>query len=314
MRRITILLILSLLIVLTLVEIVPYVFTGIKEGNITISEGASLAEISILLKDNGLILDPYGFMMIVRMRKDEVNLKGGDHKLENIKNVFTLIEELKKDTTPEKVVVTIPEGFTIKDIDKRLYESGLIEKEGTFLEFAKEEEGFLYPDTYYFYKGISMQEIVDIMRKRFEEMTPEDLAEKASRISLKSEEVIILASIVEKEVKLDKDRPLAASVFLNRLKIDMPLQADSTIVYILPEHKVWLDRSDYLIDSPYNTYLYKGLPPAPISNPSIKSILAVLDAPVTPYYYFMTKPDGEAVFSETLAEHERNLEKYYGGD
>ena len=301
-----------LLAVFLLVEIFPGYLTGKRSGSFTVQEDTTVKEIATSLTKDKFIIDPVGFSFFVRLTGDDNLIKSGKHSFSDVATVFGIIAEIKKGVIGEQVVVTIPEGFSVKDIDERLFEKGLIAKKEEFLNFAKGYEGFLFPDTYFFYKGITVQEIVKMMNDRFQSVLPQDFAMKAGGKGFEDVQVITLASVIEKEVKFDKDRSLAASVFINRLKIDMPLQADSTIVYILPEHKVWLDESDYKIDSPYNTYLNKGLPPSPICNPSIKSITAVLDAPDSPYYYFITKPDGEAVFEKTLDEHNRDLARYYG--
>ena len=301
-----------LVVVFLVIEISPSFLTGRRSGSFKVQDNATVKEIANALAKDGFIIDPFGFSLFVRLSSDEKSIKSGEHSFDNVYTIFGLISEMKKSVIGEQIVVTIPEGFTVNDIDQRLFESGLISKKGEFFDFAKGYEGFLFPDTYFFYKGITVDEIVKMMKSRFQNILPQDFAVKARAKGFTESQVITLASIVEKEVKFDKDRPLAASVFINRLKIDMPLQADSTILYIIPEHKEWLTADDYKVDSPYNTYLYKGLPPGPICNPSIKSIDAVIDAPESPYYYFITKPDGEAIFEKTLEEHDRDLAKYYG--
>jgi UPF0755 protein len=304
---------LVILFVLVVVEIFPGMITKKKGGDIIIDESLSAKEIALFLKSENFIIDPYGFQIIASLSSKDTKLKSGRYKLQNINNVFNLIASLEKGGLPEEISVTIPEGFTVKEIAKRLSENKIISDEQGFIEYALPFEGFLFPDTYRFVKGEVFDSIVLKMRNRFQEILGDALESLPDNYGFSLEEVIILASIVEKEAKLDKDRPLVASVFLNRLSINMPLQADSTINYILHEHKEWLSKEDYEIDSPYNTYRYPGLPEGPISNPGRASVLAVLNAPESPYYYFMTKPDGEAIFAKTLTEHERNLAEYYGG-
>lgn len=304
---------LIILFALVAVEIFPGMITKKKGGDIIINESLNAKEIALFLKSENFIIDPYGFQIIASLSSKDTKLKSGRYKLQNINNVFNLIASLEKGGLPEEISATIPEGFTVKEIAKRLSENRIISDEHGFIEYALPFEGFLFPDTYRFVKGEAFDSIVLKMRNRFQEILGDALENLPDNYGLSLEEVVILASIVEKEAKLDKDRPLVASVFLNRLSINMPLQADSTINYILPEHKEWLSKEDYEIDSPYNTYRYPGLPKGPISNPGRASVLAVLNAPESPYYYFMTKPDGEAIFAKTLIEHERNLAEYYGG-
>ncbi len=305
-------LVLIILCVLAIIEIFPMQITKKYEGELKIQDDLSANEIANILKEEKFIIDPKGFLVILSFYRDDSFFKSGTHKLTGIENVFSLIEQLQKPGLPEEISVTFPEGFTVKDIANRLKENSIIADDNAFLEFAKNYEGYLFPDTYKFVKGESFESIVSKMRGRFKEITGNDFEILCENKGFSEREVVILASIVEKEAKLDKDRALVASVFINRLRIDMPLQADSTINYILPQHKEWLSKEDYEIDSPYNTYKYSGFPPSPICNPGKASLFAVIEAPQTEYYYFMTKPDGEAVFAKTLAEHERNLAKYYG--
>jgi UPF0755 protein len=301
-----------ILVVIISVEFFPHLFIRPASFNIEIDDGATTKSIAFALKQKGFIIDPYGFSFFVYITGGEGKLKSGVYKLENISNTFGLINELKKGGLPKEITVTIPEGYAVTDISKKLFEAHVINDEGSFVKEAHKFEGYLFPDTYRFFIGSSNSQVIDKMKARFYEVLPADFAARAKSKGLSESNAIVLASIIEREVYLDKDRPLAVSVFLNRLKIGMPLQADSTIFYILPSPKESLSADDFKIDSPYNTYKYAGLPPAPISNPGLKSIEAITNAPETPYYYFITKPDGEAIFEKTLEEHNRDIAKYYG--
>ena len=294
-------------------EIYPSLVTGIHNAAFTIEKNATALSIAKTLKENHLIIDPIGFVLIVRIDKSEKELKSGEYNVRGINSVFDIINLLKKGTFPEQVKVTIPEGFTVRDIAQRLYETGVISDEDALVKKALPSEGYLFPDTYFFVKDENTDKIIQTMKRRFNEVLPKDFSKRVKEKALTEREAVILASIVEKEAKLDKDRPFVASVFLNRLKVGMPLQSDATINYVLKDKKPWLSEKDLALDSPYNTYKYKGLPPGPICNPGLQSLLSVVNAPKTDYYYFLTKPDGEAVFAKTLEEHNRNIEKYYGG-
>lgn len=289
-------------------------FFVFKEPKVVeIENGESLQSIANKLTINRIILEPYSFIFFARVLSYDSKLKSGIYELQNTPTIYGLLVMLSKGGKPKEISITIPEGFTSKDIAERLYSKHIISDMDKFYNYIKKDEGYLFPDTYNFYEGMPYDEIVKKFKDRFYEVVPKNYGELAKAKGLTEYQALILASIVEKEAKLDEDRPIVASVFLNRLKIDMPLQADSTILYALSTHKEWLSKEDYNIDSPYNTYKYKGLPPTPICNPGIKSIMAVVEAPQTPYYYFMTTPDGKAIFSKTLSEHEANLRKYYGG-
>jgi UPF0755 protein len=295
------------------IEFFPTVITGVNSVGFSVPKNSSVGEIAEILRSKKVIIDPFGFTLIVRALKSDRNLKSGNYRISRVKNVFEIISVLEEGVPQKQVKVTIPEGFTVYDIARRLKENGIIANENDFIEKAKQFEGYLFPDTYFFYKGESPEKIIDAMKSRFYEVLPGNYEEMAKKKGLTLKEAVILASIVEKEAKFDKDRPLVASVFLNRLKIGMPLQSDATVNYALKSNKLWLSQKDLDVDSPYNTYKYVGLPPGPICNPGLKSLLAVVNAPKTDYYYFLTKPDGEAVFERTLEEHNRNIRKYYGG-
>ncbi len=295
------------------IEFFPTVITGVNSVGFSVPKNSSVGEIAEILRSKKVIIDPFGFTLIVRALKSDRNLKSGNYRISRVKNVFEIISVLEEGVPQKQVKVTIPEGFTVYDIARRLKENGIIANENDFIEKAKQFEGYLFPDTYFFYKGESPEKIIGAMKSRFYEVLPGNYEEMAKKKGLTLKEAVILASIVEKEAKFDKDRPLVASVFLNRLKIGMPLQSDATVNYALKSNKLWLSQKDLDVDSPYNTYKYVGLPPGPICNPGLKSLLAVVNAPKTDYYYFLTKPDGEAVFERTLEEHNRNIRKYYGG-
>ena len=286
--------------------------TGHFSASFNVSEGSSVKDIGKILKEHHLIIDSIGFPFIVRLLHYDKDLKSGQYQVSNVHSLFQLLEILNKGVAPEQIKVTIPEGFTVEDIAKVLYRKGVIKNSKDFVLKAQEYEGFLFPDTYFFLKGESIESIIEKMKSQFYKVLPENYEKIAKEKGLTLYQAVILASIVEKEAKFDEDRPLVASVFLNRLKIGMPLQSDATINYALENKKLWLTDKDLKIESPYNTYAHTGLPPTPICNPGLKSLLAVVDAPKTNYYYFLTTKSGKAVFERTLEEHNRDIRKYYG--
>ena len=164
-------------------------------------------------------------------------------------------------------------------------------------------EGFLFPDTYQFSRKQSSKEILGIMTKEFNDKLTEEMRERANQMGLSIRELVILASLVEKEAQVDEDRPIIAQVFMNRLKEHMPLQSCATIQYILGFPKPELSLQDTKIESPYNTYQNMGLPPGPIANPGVESIKAVLYSTPTDYLYFVADKNGKHHFSKTYEEH-----------
>ena len=182
----------------------------------------------------------------------------------------------------------------------------------------KAEEGYLFPDTYLIPKEATADAVISILKNNFDVKFNDDLKNKAAKLGLTPEEVILIASLVEKEGYTDSDRPKVASVILKRLNIGMKLDIDATLQYALgyqPQEKTWwkknLTAADKAINSPYNTYTNAGLPPTPISNPGLSSIVAVINAdPDTPYLFYLHGADGKLRLAKTLEEHQRNIEKY----
>lgn len=228
--------------------------------------------------------------------------------------------------TMETVTVTIPEGFENKDVIARLQEFGFAQDVDAFNDILQNHpfdypflegidrsyklEGYLFPDTYEFYKDASDLDIITKMLDNFAiKYTPEYQA-RAEELGLTTNEVITLASIVEREARKREEFDMVASVFWNRINIDMPLQACSTVQYILGERKWVLSIEETQIDSPYNTYQIPGLPPSPIAQPSQVAIESVLYPPETPYLFFVVANlgDGTHLFAETYDEHLANIE------
>lgn len=288
------------------------------EQIVTINQGMSGKEIGKMLKESGLILNSHLFNLMLHMTKTGSKLQAGEYLLNPAMSIFEVIEKLK-----DGIVVTypviIPEGYNLKQIADLLAEKNLVD-ENRFLMLAhnaelvygddlplelpiKSLEGYLFPDTYQFAKGQSEEAIIGHMVARFiDHVLPQiDFDSFGGKYSL--HEVVTLASIVEKEVIMDWERPIVAAVYLNRLDINMRLQADPTVRYVMTENRSRVLYSDLEIDSPYNTYRYDGLPPGPIASPGIKSILAVLNPADVDYLYFVSKRNGTHQFSRTFSEH-----------
>lgn len=222
----------------------------------------------------------------------------------------------------ETVKVTIPEGYTVDEIIDLLVSSGVgtrenyvdvIEHYDYEYRFVREIpenenrkyrlEGYLFPDTYEFFTDESEISVINKLLVNFEQKFESVYYDRADELGMTVDDLIILASILEKEAKYAEDLTLMSSVFHNRLKAGMMLGSDATVMYLLPEHKSALTTEDLAIDSPYNTRLYRGLPPGAISNPGIDAINAAFYPTATSYYYFLTKTNGETVYSSTEAEH-----------
>lgn len=286
---------------------------------VNIPQGSSTREIGNILEKAGLIKSSDFFVLYTRYLQREKDLQAGEYNISTKLSLSSILEVI----AGGQVVyhkVTIPEGYTVKQIAGLLSEKGLVDKERFFkavnsedfsLPFLDEDplcskklEGFLFPSTYMVRAGMTETEIVQMMVDRFTEVFSPELKERACKMGLSEKEVITLASLVEKEAKLDQERPLIAGVFLNRLRKGMRLESCATVLYALGEAKEELTYEDLEIDSPYNTYRHQGLPPGPIANPGVASIKAVLYPATTDYLYFVAKGDGSHYFSRSLEEHQ----------
>jgi len=219
------------------------------------------------------------------------------------------------------VWLTIPEGYTAAQVGHKLAVAGLV-SESAFAKVVHARrlmvagalssglEGFLFPDTYQIPKRTTADDVADIMTRQFMAELPRDYAAASTRLKFTVPQIVTIASMVEREAKVDVERPLIASVIYNRLRLGMPLEIDATIEYALPRHKTALSYADLAIDSPYNTYAHAGLPPTPISNPGKASLDAAFHPASTPYLYYVYKGGGHHAFSTTLQQQQENERKY----
>lgn len=285
---------------------------------IHVSSGMSSGNIADLLEEMGLIHNSFVFRLAVRALGVEQSLQAGYYFLKPQMTLIEIIQHLNTgDILLERVV--IPEGFEIEQIAKTLEAHGLVDSV-CFEELAfngeiifgedmpydlpiKSLEGYLFPDTYFFSIGQTEESIIKQMVRRFAEIIDGEIMPLMKDSNLTLHELITLASIVEKEIMVDEERALAASVYLNRLEINMPLQADPTVRYVTVEKRPQVLYRDLEIESPYNTYRNLGLPPGPIASPGLASILAVLNPEETDYLFFISKRDGTHKFTRTYAEH-----------
>ncbi|NMB00172.1 MAG: endolytic transglycosylase MltG [Firmicutes bacterium] len=287
---------------------------------VKIPQGIGATQIANLLAEEGLIANPNLFRFLIKLEGAEQSLQAGSYLLNAQMRPLEIIEHLVsgKITT---VRVVIPEGFEIKQIATVLEERGLADRE-RFIELASNAqlvfgeslpielpidslEGYLFPDTYYFSEGQREEDLIGQMVDRFIEVTTKEIVPLLAESEFTLHEVVTLASIVEREIMVDRERPIVASVYLNRLAIDMPLQADPTVRYVTAEERPQVLYRDLEIDSPYNTYRNRGLPPGPIASPGLASMLAVLNPAETDYFFFVSRRDGTHEFTRTYNEHLR---------
>ena len=305
-------------------SILPVNSESPEEVSVEIPQGSSSSQIASILKDNNLIRSELVFRLVLKKNNSENLLKAGYYNLNTGMDVNEIIAELIKGGKNKNVVrFTIPEGYELKMIAEKLSEEGLVNKD-RFLELTSDKkyfedkfpflaelkdgqslEGYLFPSTYEVYVGASEEEIIEKMLSQFQKVYEEKVKEQINNVDLSFNEIVTLASIIEREAKLDEERGLISAVFYNRLKIGMPLQSCATVQYILGERKEVLTEADTRIESEYNTYLHKGLPPGPIASPGEKSLIAAVKPENVDYLYFRTKEDGTGghTSSRTYEEH-----------
>jgi peptidoglycan lytic transglycosylase G len=293
---------------------------GAKDQIFLVREGSTLKKAATELEDRGLIRKKGLFLIWARFEGVGRKIKAGEYRLNAGMSPTEILGALSRGNILTHAV-TIPEGFTAEQIGRLLDAKGLVKKE-EFLALAGDSkmaqrygisgsglEGFLYPDTYHLGRGLPASTIIDVMVKRFlRAVNP--LRERAEELGMRMEDGVILASIVEKETGSAQERPIIASVFLNRLKKNMRLESDPTVIYGLEDFKGNLRKRHLVEYTPYNTYVIRGLPPGPIANPGLDAIRAVFYPAETDYLFFVSKNDGTHFFSRTLAEHQRAVEIY----
>jgi len=303
------------LIFLIAILFITSIYFPLEENSTTskivnIPSGTNAKEIVDVLEKNEIIRkNNYTFRILIKLMKLEDQLKYGEYDLSPSMNMLQILDKLVKG---EVIVykITIPEGYNYKQIAEILDKKEIAEKE-TFLELVKDgektTEGYLFPDTYEVPKKYGAENMVKTMLSNFNQIALENkFTDKAEKIEFSLHEIIILASIIEKEAKFSDEKNKVSTVFHNRLEKGMKLQSCATIQYILEEPKERLDENDLKIDSPYNTYLYKGLPPGTICNPGLDSIMAALEPKEEEYLYFVLGENGRHIFSKTYQEHLKN--------
>lgn len=303
---------------------------------VTIEPGMRTSSIADTLEQQGLIKNAFLFKSYLKLKSEGSRFQAGTYDINPGADYDEIIVKLNSGdiVKAEMIRFTIPEGYTVKQMAEILSEQGFV-NEDTFLKLAKSPtgidsplladipdraemkfrlEGYLFPETYELKKGSSEQEIINRMFTETDQRLHKiaDFEQKLKKSGLSLNEIMTVASLVEREVVVDSERSLVAGVIYNRLAKNMKLEIDATVQYLLDKPKERLMNSDLRkVDSPYNTYLYEGLPPGPIAAPSLKSIEAALAPEASEYLFYVTKKDGsgEHLFAKTYKEHLNNIEK-----
>lgn len=293
----------------------------------TVEKGASLNKIGMELKEKGIINSQLYFKVYAKSNGYEKKIKAGNYILKpniSIKELLIKFESPRSDY----VVVTVPEGYTFYQIADKLESLNLADKE-TFLNIKLSEisqnnfispgskvyyelEGYLFPETYFIPFETSELNIAKIMYNQFEKVFTEEYRERTEELELSIEEVITIASLIEKEAAKDEERKTISGVIYNRIKKGMPLQIDASVIYAITKGERTLEKvynKDLAVKSGFNTYNSKGIPAGPIASPGKPSIEAALYPEENDYLYYVLGEDGH-VFSRTYEEHKKNIEKY----
>jgi UPF0755 protein len=288
---------------------------------VEIPPGVSFYEVTDILQQKGLIRHKEGFYLLALLEKAPERIRAGEYELKSSMSPSDILDTLVEGKV-KGYRIPIPEGFTLRQIAARLAANDLVDEE-SFIDFAYKEqllsslniegssvEGYLFPDTYVLSRSMGAKKIIKFMVAQLRRKISREMVERMDEIGLSLQEVVTLASIIEKEGGSGEEKPLVSAVFHNRLKKGMRLQSDPTVIYDIEDFDGNITRKHLMRATPYNTYRIKGLPPGPICNPGMDAILAALYPAPVKYLYFVSKNNGAHHFSSTLADHNRAVIKY----
>lgn len=319
------LILILLTIVVSYFTVLNYIKTApsvVEDTVVEIPKGSGLSSISRKLMQSGVIANDKVFILYVMKEGWQDELKAGEYKFEKGSTMADVTNKIVRGDVELKQV-TIPEGLTVKEIARLLDEKGVV-SEADFIKETQNKvlikqllgpdlnsfEGYLFPETYSYSRSLTPKELIVLMVERFKAVY-EPLSDQRERVNLTDNEILTLASIIEKETGSVFERPVISAVFQNRLRIGMKLDSDPTVIYGMGEnYNGNLRRRDLKEYTKYNTYVIKGLPPGPIANPGRDSIIAVLDPADVKYLYFVSKGDGTHHFSNSFREHQNAVNKY----
>jgi UPF0755 protein len=301
--------------------------TEVDAQQFRLERGMHAASIGAQLQKQGLIRSAAFFQLAARLQRVGERLEAGVYRLDGDLTTIELLGQLQK--APMRLRrVTLPEGWTLDQVAGAIEQQGLADSarlvalanNSAFIASlgikAPSLEGYLFPETYLFEEESSEAEILTHMIQHFDRVFATPFRQQAKAIDLSLHQIVTLASIIEREAVVATERPIISSVFHRRLQFNRRLESCATVEYALGVHKVRLSYRDLEVDSPYNTYQHRGLPPGPIGNPGLASLKAALNPAETPYLYFVARGDGTHIFSKTNKEHNRakhRIKKEGGG-
>jgi len=297
--------------------------------NFEVKSGEGVKDIAENLENSRLIKNKYYFDYYIWETNSKGKIQAGKYELRGSMTIPEIVQVLSiGEVVSNEVKTTFPEGISAKDMAEILKNKGFNDSDflnkincgcgvKTDYEFLKSKpektnlEGFLFPDTYIFFKNAKPEDIINRMLLNFEEKLTAGIRGDIEKSGHSVYEIVTMASILEKEVKTPEDMKIASGIFWDRIQAEMPLQSCATIAYVLGKEKKQYSYDDTRTSSPYNTYMNKGLPPGPIDNPGMNALRAAIYPTKTDFNYFLTDPEtGKTIFSKTIEEHAANKAKY----
>lgn len=277
---------------------------------IEIPQGTTLIDAAKIMDSAGAVRSSFVLQVVLLGQFSENGIRAGAYQFEEPLSTPDVARAIVSGTHGVPLVrITIPEGLRNAQIDAIVADRLDSVTPGEFTRYAEGKEGYLFPETYHVPETYTAEELVTLMSTHFEEMV-ETVQEEIDASDYTRDEIIIMASILEREADSEASMKLVSDILWRRLAIDMPLQVDASFAYLLDKTSEEITMDDLQIDSPYNTYRYRGLPPTPISNPGLQAITAALNPTPSPYLYYLTAPDGTFYYAKTFAEHQENIALY----
>jgi UPF0755 protein len=292
-----------------------------------VKKGMPLRQVGQLLQQEGIVRSKTFFILLATLLGEKALIKAGEYEFDSPMRPLRVLQTLVKGQV-KRHLVTIPEGYTLDQTAQLLEDQKIVDRE-EFLQKASSPiliasldlpvngsrstdtlEGYLFPETYHFYRGMDPEEVIRSMVNQFKKVNGPELTRETPRMGISENQAVILASIIEKETSVPEEKPLISAVFHNRLTRGMPLQSDPTVIYGIKNFNGNLTKEDLQRPTPYNTYVRTGLPPSPICNPGKDSLVAALHPAPVPYLYFVSKNDGSHHFSLEIEDHNRAVWNY----
>jgi len=292
------------------------------EGKLVlVPKGSPLPEVVKILREGGVLPHPVAFRALVLLTFSGRRLHYGEYAFPAPPSAFEAWRRLARGDVI-KYEVTVHPGANLYDVAELLKERKLATAEAFLaaasspavlrrLEIPGESaEGYLFPDSYIFVKPVTPEEILEFMVRQFRRKIPPDAEARSREAGLTLHQVVTIASIIEKETGIEEEKPIVSAVIRRRMALGMPLQMDPTVIYGVKRFDGTVTGKDLRTAGPYNTYLNRGLPPGPISNPGLAALAAALNPSTSEYLYFVSRNDGSHTFSRTLSEHNRAVEEF----